>query len=102
LIIVNVRDAQTRELVGYHITFLHAALHYKNVVCALDDIHYLQPAYRSGWTAIRLLKFAEQEARKRGAHLSIARAKAKSQHGALFARLGYDLGDEVWFKRLDR
>ena len=102
LIIATVRDAASNELVGYHVTFLHQMLHYKNVIAALDDIHYLKPEYRAGWTAVRLIKFAEAEAKRRGAHLSIARAKAKSQHGALYQRLGYDLSDEVFFKRLDR
>jgi len=102
LIIATVRDAETMQLVGYHVTFIVTMLHYRGVLGAMDDIHYLKPEYRLGWTAVRLIKFAEREARRRGAHLSIARAKAKSDHGALYKRLGYDLSDEVFLKRLDQ
>jgi GNAT superfamily N-acetyltransferase len=100
LIIATARDAQTKKLIGYHVIFLRRGLHYKGVLQAVDDIYYLEPAYRLGWTAVRLIKFAENEARRRGAQLSIARAKAKSQHGALFKRMGYELSDEVFLKRL--
>jgi hypothetical protein len=102
LIIATVRDADTMALVGYHVTIISPMLHYKTVLGAIDDIHYLKPEYRQGWTAVRMIKFAEREAKRRGAHLSIARAKAKSEHGALYTRLGYDLSDEVFLKRLDK
>jgi len=102
LIIVTVRDAATMALVGYHVTIISPMLHYQTVLGAIDDIHYLKPEYRQGWTAVRLIKFAEREAKRRGAHLSIARAKAKSEHGALYTRLGYELSDEVFLKRLDQ
>jgi GNAT superfamily N-acetyltransferase len=102
LIICTARDAGDRALIGYHVTFVIPMLHYKTVIGALDDIHYIRPDYRQGWTGVKLIKFAERMARERGAHLSIARAKAKSQHAALYARLGYDLSDEVFLKRLDK
>lgn len=102
IVVITVRDADSMELVGYHVSILSKMLHYKTVVSSLDDVHYLRPDYRQGTIAVRMIKFAEDEARKRGAHLSIARAKAKSQHGALYTRLGYQLSDEVFLKRLDQ
>jgi GNAT superfamily N-acetyltransferase len=98
LLLVTARDAGT--LVGYFLMILAPHPHYRHIVVATEDLHFVHPAAR-GWTGIKLMKFAERMARAQGATLMVGRAKAKSEHGALYARLGYDLMDEVFTKRLD-
>jgi GNAT superfamily N-acetyltransferase len=87
-------------LVGYFVVMMSPHLHYKHILVATEDIHYLLPEYRHGWTGVRLMKFSEKMADAAGCRLITGRAKAKSEHGALYKRLGYDLMDEVYTKRL--
>lgn len=89
------------ELVGYLLLQVHRHPHYKHVLCATEDMKYLRPEYRRGMTGARLIRFAEAEAKKRGCRLMTQRSKAKSGHGALYRRLGYELMDETYTKRLD-
>jgi GNAT superfamily N-acetyltransferase len=98
LLLCTARSAGT--LVGYFLMIVGPHAHYRHVVTATEDLHFVHPDYR-GWTGIKLMKFAERMARAHGATMMVGRAKAKSGHGALYARLGYDLMDEVFTKRLD-
>jgi len=88
------------RLVGYYLMIVHRHAHYKHIIVATEDLHFVHPEHR-GWTGIRLMKFAERMARAHHAGLLVSRAKAKSEHGALYRRLGYDLMDEIYTKRLD-
>lgn len=99
LAIVTARDDGT--LVGYFIMFVQRHPHYKSVMVAVEDIKFIAPKYRGG-TGLKMIKFAEALARRLGCKVIFQRSKAKSEHGAMYARLGYDLMDEVYAKRLDR
>jgi hypothetical protein len=99
LAIVTARDDGV--LVGYFIMFCRPHPHYKSVMVAVEDIKFLSPNYR-GVTGLKMIKFAEQLARQLGCKVIFQRSKAKSEHGPMYARLGYDLIDEVYAKRLDR
>jgi hypothetical protein len=89
------------ELVGYFVNMVHPHPHYQHIITAVEDLHFLHPDHRQGWTGVRLLKFGERIAREAGVKLMVGRAKAASGHGVLYRRLGYDLMDEVFTKRLD-
>lgn len=89
------------ELVGYLLLQVHRHPHYKHVLCATEDMKYLRPDYRRGMTGARLIRFAESQAKERGCRMITQRSKAKSGHGALYRRLGYELMDETYTKRLD-
>ena len=53
-------------MVGYGAVFLAPSLQTQRLV-ALEDIWYLAPEYRKGWTALKFFRFMEAECRKRGA-----------------------------------
>lgn len=96
------------RLIGYVWLLIQRHLHYQDVKQAsivsvgTDDIHYLLPEYRKGWTGVNLLKAAEDEMRSRGVQVMYLRTKAAHDHGAIFLRLGYAPTDVVYSKRLDR
>lgn len=97
--ILTVRDG--RRLIGYYVLFLMFHNHYCDVLVSGHDGHFLHPDYRKGTgLGMELLRRAEQIARDGGAKLHMMRSKAKSGHGRLYQRLGYDLMDETYTKWL--
>lgn len=93
---------QDNKLVGYMSVFLHRHPHYKQMVHAAEDVHFVQPENRDAFTGIMLIKHAEKAMRERKAHLMTLRTKWKHNHGRIFERLGYRPLDVVWGKQLDR
>ncbi len=100
LYIVTARSAG--KLVGYVSLIVKEHVHYKDVLMATDDIHFLHPDWRKGGTGLRMLKFAEQKMREMGVKVMALRTKVASNHGVLFERLGYEPMDVVYLKRLDQ
>jgi hypothetical protein len=98
--LVCVTARQDGVLIGYFAFFVHRHLHYIDTIVANEDVKFIHPAHR-GTAGIRMIKFAEIVARERGAKIFIQRSKAKSEHGALYEKLGYAVLDEVYAKRLD-
>jgi len=62
--IFTARDAGL--LVGYFVVTLGYNIHYKDHLCATNDIIYLHKEYRKGYAGIKLIKFAEQCLREDG------------------------------------
>ncbi len=90
------------KLIGYVSMIVKEHIHYRDVLMATDDIHFLHKDYRHGFAGIRMLRFAEQEMRKLGVKVMALRAKVASNHGLLFQRLGFEPMDVVYLKRLDQ
>lgn len=88
------------ELVGYIMLLIYPHPHYKHVINATDDLHFLHMDYRNGFTFMRMLAFAEQEMANRGVQIMALRTKVDRDHGALFVRLGYKAQDVTYTKRL--
>lgn len=87
-------------LIGYTVMIVHRALHYKGLLMASEDIHFLLPEYRKGLTGYRMLMKAKQAMKDRGCRLAIMRCKAGMPHGALFERLDGELSDLVYAFKL--
>lgn len=88
------------RLVGYFVFVIARHPHYMDTLVANEDMKFLLPDYRGG-TGMRLIKFAEDMARAVGCKVILQRSKAKSEHGPMYRRLGYELMDEIYAKRLD-
>jgi GNAT superfamily N-acetyltransferase len=97
------------RMVGYNVFFLHAPLHSRSTLWAVNDVLWLDPEHRRGWAGVKLLKAAEQGLRKMGAKVILYSAKeavdlaGKRQRdtaGRLLARLGYSSFDRAWSKAL--
>ncbi|MDE2098056.1 MAG: GNAT family N-acetyltransferase [Patescibacteria group bacterium] len=99
LFIASARD--DRKLVGYISIFVAHHPHYRGVLHAAEDVHFVHPDHRDPHTAIGLLRFAEKAMRDRGVHVITLRTKVKHDHGRIFERMGFEAMDTVWIKRLD-
>ena len=90
------------RLIGYVSLIIKEHIHYKDVLMATDDVHFLHPDFRKGGTGLRMLRFAEQKMREKGVKVMALRTKVASNHGVLFERLGFAATDVVYLKRLDQ
>ena len=87
LLLVTARSAGA--LVGYFLWVLGTHSHYKDVLVAEEDLHYLTPECRLGLIGYNFMKFSRQAALDRGAKLLVVREKLGHEHPALMKRLGY-------------
>lgn len=97
------------RLVGYSVFFLNEPLHHGLTKWAINDLIYLLPEYRRGWSGVRLIRQSEAALRELGAKVISYQVKTKgdlgSKHrrgtvGDLLARLGYTRVEEAWAKYL--
>ena len=86
------------ELVGYHITFVHAHPHYASTLCGFVDVYYVHPAYRQGFLAVRLFRLVEMSLRERGVQKLFSSCKVDAPLGPLFQRLGWQPSDQLFTK----
>jgi hypothetical protein len=92
--ILTVRD--NGVLVGYMVMVISRARHYKTLLMAAEDIHFLLPEYRKGLTGYRMIAKTLQAMRDKGVGMITMRTKADKSHAALFERLGGQLQDLVY------
>lgn len=95
---VTVRDSG--KLVGYYISFVVPHLHYKDHLMSLNDIVYLSPVYRKGFTAIRMFKFAEHNLRGKGVTKIHINMKLAHDFGPVLERIGYVEIERIYEKML--
>lgn len=88
------------KLIGYVVMIVAPHAHYKDVLMATDDIHFLHKDYRKSRIGLGMFRAAEGFMKDRGVKVMMLRTKAKHDHGAIFERMGYDLQDLVYTKRL--
>ena len=88
-------------LIGYIVMIVSPHLHYRHVLIATDDIHFIHPEYRKGSLGSRLIISAEKLMKNLGAKIMVLRTKANNSHGLLFERMGYTALDITYSKRLD-
>lgn len=88
LIVLTARDGE--QLVGYNFFFVNRHMHYEDLVVAVNDVFYIDPAYRRGSTPLRFLRFTEQYLRDfRGVDKVAYHFKAGNNFGPILKRLGY-------------
>lgn len=77
------------NLVGYHASIIDTLIHYKNVLAAKGDLHWLHPEYRKGTTGLKLFKEVERTLKLRGVQVMYDFTKLYLDKGAVFEHLGY-------------
>lgn len=90
-------------LIGYAIYFVRRSLHYRDSLQAQQDILYLAPKHRSGGRGRALIEYADACLCQEGVQVVIQHVKHKRElnFGPLLKRIGYELMDELWTRRLD-
>jgi hypothetical protein len=94
--IVTVRNEGT--IVGYHWSIVRPHLHYKNSLTAYTDIYFLLPAYRKGFTGVKLFKYVEETLKGIGVEKMYTASKTKSDKSSIFERLGWTRSEVVYTK----
>lgn len=86
---VTVRENKGK-IVGYHWSIVRPHLHYKQTLCAFQDIYFIHPDYRNGTGAgLAMFRFAEQTLKERGVQKLYGAHKIKLDLGEIFEYLGW-------------
>lgn len=96
----SMRD-EAGALVGYVAFFVRMNMHYRSSLQAVQDVLYVDPAHRRTMAGIRLIKFAECSLAAEGVQVVYHHVKCTNRVGELLERLGYELIDRVYGKRLN-
>lgn len=92
------------ELVGYAAYVLKHNPHYRSSLQATQDVLFLAPEHRGARIGAHLILFADTYFKGLGVQVVYQHTKVKREldMGPLLKRLGYELIDSLWAKRLDR
>lgn len=97
------------QLIGYNVFFVHAPAHHSLTKWAINDLVYLDPAYRKGATGVRLIAECESHLKALGAklilytvklHRRLGPEKNRGSVGTLLERMGYSPFEASFAKRL--
>lgn len=89
---------ETGELVGYSFIFVTQPLHYQGSTQAAQDLLFIHPAHRGQKGA--LVAWGEAALAKEGVEVAYVSIKARHNVAPMLERMGYELVDLVYGKRL--
>lgn len=98
LVVVSAREGDA--MIGYAVFVVSCHLHYKTVLMAMEDVHYIHPTYRGRGIGTGMIQEAERVLRARGVKILTMRVKLKSDHGELLEDLGFTPIERVYAKVL--
>jgi len=90
LITFTIRDENT--LIGYNVFMITNHHHYKSTIIAENDILYLHPEYRKGFTGYKFMKYCIEDLKNK-VDIIILSVKASHSFEAITKRLGFTLMD---------
>lgn len=91
---------ETGELVGYAVYFVQKNVHYSDSLQAVQDILYIRKENRG--SGGRLIKWCDEQLASEGVQAVYHHVKQAHNFGPLLERMGYDLVDLIYAKRLDK
>lgn len=93
------RDSE-KKLVGYAVFFVRHNLHYQSSLQASQDILFIHPDKR-GFGA-RFILWCDRQLKEEGVAVVYHHIKVAHNFGKLLERMGYEMVDLIYAKRLDR
>ena len=88
------------RIVGYNVFFVRNSPHYKQSLQASQDILFVDPEHRG--FGLKFIDWCDQQLKAEGVQVVFQHMKAKHSFGpALEKRLGYELIDLIYGRRLD-
>jgi len=87
------------SLVGYSVFFINHNIHYKDSLQAVQDILFIHPNHRGAGG--RLIKWCDEALAEEGVQAVYHHVKAAHNFGPLLERMGYELVDYIYARRLD-
>ena len=88
------------RLIGYFVSIIMKGLHYQQTPLAINDIMYIDPAYRGGTVGYRMMKGAAADLKNLGADILTIHMKTDYPFRSLLEKLDYHLTEENWEKVL--
>lgn len=89
------------RLVGYGVFFVRRAAHYRSSLQAVQDILFVLPEKRGSTVGPRLITHCDNALRTEGVQVVYHHVKEAHDFGSLLKRLGYQLVDHIYARRLD-
>jgi GNAT superfamily N-acetyltransferase len=93
---VTVRD--DGNIIGYYVSFIHHNLHYRQDKFAVNDILYVDEAYRGGTVAYKMLRYAEKALKDIGVSVMTIHMKTEFPFERLCEALGMDKAEYLYTK----
>ena len=92
------------DLVGYMVFFVSLNPHYSSSLQAVVDIVYLDPSLRGKMIGYRFINWCDEQLKAEGVQVVVHHLKAKPElnYGHMLERMGYELVDVLYCKRLDK
>jgi GNAT superfamily N-acetyltransferase len=88
-------------LIGYAIFFVRQSAHYRGSRQAMQDILFVAPEKRGSTVGPRLITYCDNALRDEGVQVVYHHVKAAHDFSSLLKRLGYQLVDHIYARRLD-
>lgn len=86
------------ELIGYNIFFLYFHPHYQNNKFAQNDVFYVDPAYRGGTIAYKMMKHSEKVLKELGCSVVMYHMKLEHMFDKLCEAQGYGEQERIYTK----
>lgn len=86
------------KLVGYYSLTMGVSVHHKDHKFATSDVIYLDEEYRSGFNALKLIKYVESNLKQFGVSFVMISTKAHKPFSVLLERMGYGLNEQIFSK----
>lgn len=99
--VFTVRD-DSKVLRGYAIFFVRANLHYRSSIQAIQDILYIDPNHRNAGFGGKFISFCDEELKKESVQAVYHHVKQAHNFGPLLEKIGYQLVDLIYARRLDK
>lgn len=87
-------------MIGYAVYFIRHHLHYRKTLYAYQDIVFVDPERRGA--GMFFIRWCDEQLKKHGCHVVSQHIKAAHNFGPALERLGYELQDLIYSKRLDK
>lgn len=84
------------RLVGYSVFAFYKHLHYKRSPTAANDLIFISPEYRRGWTGYKFLKFIIARVKERNPQRIFFHVKPHVDFGRMLERLGAKLFENIY------
>ena len=87
-------------VIGYHLSFIHPHLHYRDSLSAYTDVFYVDPSYRKGSVGINLFREVEKAWKARGVQKAFTGTKKSLDLSRLFEHLGWTAAETLFVKMI--
>lgn len=98
--VFTARDEATQELIGYAFFYVKHNIHYSTSLQASQDILFIHPDKRGFGS--KFIAWCDDQLKLEGVQAVYHHVKKKHNFGPLLEKLGYELVDLIYARRLDK